>query len=100
MAMSGTKKALLIVGGILAVLFLVAIIGIAILVAAFRKGEPTIANNSLLTLRVAGSLPAPLPFGQRNCLGEEFEKVGLQQSGVNVQLVHRGRQRIRVFHAA
>jgi protease-4 len=57
MAMSGTKKALLIIGGILAVLLLVAVLGIAILVAVFRKGEPSIADNSLLTLRVSGSLP-------------------------------------------
>ncbi len=57
MAMSGTRKALLIIGGILAVLLLVAIIGIAAIVAVFRKGEPTIADNSLLTLRVSGSLP-------------------------------------------
>jgi len=55
--MSGTRKALLIIGGILAVLLLVAIIGIAAIVAVFRKGEPTIADNSLLTLRVSGSLP-------------------------------------------
>jgi protease-4 len=57
MAMSGTRKALLIIGGVLAVLIVVAVLGIAILVSAFRKGEPTIADNSLLTLRVAGSLP-------------------------------------------
>ena len=57
MAMSGTRKALLIIGGVLAVLVVVAVLGIAILVSAFRKGEPTIADNSLLTLRVAGSLP-------------------------------------------
>jgi protease-4 len=57
MAMSGTKKALLIIGGTLAVLVLVAVIGIAILVSVFRKGEPSIRDNSLLTLRVAGSLP-------------------------------------------
>ena len=57
MAMSGTRKALLIIGGVLAVLVVVAVLGIAILVSAFRKGEPTIGDNSLLTLRVAGSLP-------------------------------------------
>ncbi|HEY5401954.1 MAG TPA: signal peptide peptidase SppA [Pyrinomonadaceae bacterium] len=55
--MSGTRKALLIIGGVLAVLVVVAVLGIAILVSAFRKGEPTIGDNSLLTLRVAGSLP-------------------------------------------
>src|ERR1044072_4509178 len=57
MAMSGTKKAPIIIGGVLAVLVIVAILGIAMLFSAFGKSEPTIANNSLLTLRVAGSLP-------------------------------------------
>ena len=57
MAMSGTRKALLIIGGILAVLVFVAVLGVAVVVSMFRKGEPTIRDNSLLTLRVAGSLP-------------------------------------------
>jgi len=57
MAMSGTKKALLIVGGIVAVFALVVVIGIAIVVSMVRKSEPSIRDNSLLTLRVAGSLP-------------------------------------------
>jgi protease IV len=61
MAMSGTRKALLIIGGILAVLVLVAVLGIAVLVSAFRKGEPSIRDKSLLTLRVAGSLPDYTP---------------------------------------
>ena len=56
MAMSGTRKALLIIGGVLAVLVVVrcsdcdSCFGVS-------QGEPTIAENSLLTLRVAGSLP-------------------------------------------
>lgn len=57
MAMSGTRKTLLIIGGILAVLILVVVIGIAAIVSVFRRGEPTIRDNSLLTLRVSGSLP-------------------------------------------
>ena len=61
MAMSGTKKALLIIGGIVAVFALVAVIGIALVVSVFRKGEPSIRDNSLLTLRVAGSLPDYTP---------------------------------------
>ena len=61
MAMSGTKKALLIVGGIVAVFALVAVIGIAIVVSMFRKSEPSIRDNSLLTLRVAGPLPDYTP---------------------------------------
>jgi protease IV len=61
MAMSGTRKTLLIIGGILAVLLLVAVLGIAVIVSIFRKGEPTIRDNSLLTLRVSGSLPDYTP---------------------------------------
>src|SRR5215210_7399777 len=55
--MSGTRKTVVIIFSILGALILVAIVGIALLWAALRKGEPTIADNSLLTLRVAGSLP-------------------------------------------
>src|SRR5215217_3972212 len=61
MPMSGTKKALLIIGGVLAVLVFVVLIGVAILVSAFRKGEPSIRDNSVLALRVAGSLPDYTP---------------------------------------
>ena len=57
MAMSGTKKTLLILGGIFAVLVFVALLGIAVVVSAFRKGEPSIRDNSLLALRVSGALP-------------------------------------------
>jgi len=59
--MSGTKKALLIIGGILAVLVFVVLIGVAMIVSAFRKGEPTIRQNSVLALRVSGSLPDYTP---------------------------------------
>ncbi len=55
--MSGTRKAVLIIFGILGALILVVFLGIAVLWAALRKGEPTIRDNSVLTLRVAGSLP-------------------------------------------
>jgi protease-4 len=57
MAMSGTKKTLLILGGIFAVLVFVALLGIAMVYSAFRKGEPSIHDNSLLVLRVSGALP-------------------------------------------
>ena len=57
MAMSGTKKTLLILGGIFAVVVFVVLLGIAIIFATFRKGEPAIRDNSLLALRVAGALP-------------------------------------------
>ncbi len=57
MAMSGTRKTALIIVGILGVLLLVGILGIAVIWIAVRKGEPSIRNNSVLALRVAGSLP-------------------------------------------
>ena len=55
--MSGTRKTVLIIVGILGALVLVAFIGVALIWATFRKSEPTIRDNSVLTLRVAGSLP-------------------------------------------
>ena len=61
MAMSGTRKTVLIIGGILAALLLVVLIGVAVIVSAFRKGEPSIRDNSVLALRVAGSLPDYTP---------------------------------------
>src|SRR5678816_4280189 len=57
MAMSGTRKTILIILGIFGALILVAAIGIAILWASLRRGEPSIGDNSLLTLRVSGSMP-------------------------------------------
>ena len=36
---------------------LVLIIGVALLYTAFRKGAPTIQNNSVLALRVSGAMP-------------------------------------------
>jgi protease IV len=57
MAMSGTKKTLLIITGVLAVLIFVALLGIAVVVSMFRQGEPYIRDNSVLALRVAGTLP-------------------------------------------
>jgi protease-4 len=61
MAMSGTRKTLIIITSILVALILVVLIGIAVLVAAFRQNEPAIAQNSVLSLRVAGSMPDYVP---------------------------------------
>src|SRR5215207_342661 len=55
--MSGTRKTVLIIVGILGAVFIVAIIGIAVIWIALRKSEPTIRNNSVLALRVSGTLP-------------------------------------------
>ena len=61
MAMSGTRKAILIIGGIFAVLILVVGVGVLSLWLAFRKTEPPIRDNSVLMLRVAGTLPDYTP---------------------------------------
>ena len=61
MAMSRTRKTLLIVTSIVVALVLVVIIGLAVLVAAFRHREPPIADNSVLALRVTGSMPDYVP---------------------------------------
>ena len=57
MAMSGARKTALIIIGILGGLVLIAFIGIALIWLALRGGEPSIRDNSVLALRVAGSLP-------------------------------------------
>ena len=62
MAMSRTRKTVLIITGVVVGLVLVALIGLAVLVAAFRGNEPTIADNSVLTLHVSGALPDYVPY--------------------------------------
>jgi protease-4 len=61
MAMSRSRKTLLIVTSIVVALVLVVLIGLALLVAAVRGGAPSVANNSVLSLRVAGTLPDYVP---------------------------------------
>ena len=62
MAMSRTRKTVLIITSIVVGLVLVALIGLALMVAAVRKSEPSIADNSVLNLRVSGSLPDYVPY--------------------------------------
>lgn len=61
MAMSGTKKAILIISGVVVALVLVAILGITLIFTAFRKSAPSISDRSVLALRVAGPLPDYVP---------------------------------------
>lgn len=61
MAMSRTRKTVLIITGILVGLVLVALIGLALVVSAFRRSAPSIKDNSVLVLRVSGSLPDYAP---------------------------------------
>ncbi len=53
--MSKSGKVLLIIGGILFALVIVAVIGIALIAQSY--GKPDVANNSVLVLNVSGSLP-------------------------------------------
>ncbi|MGH9931358.1 MAG: signal peptide peptidase SppA [Pyrinomonadaceae bacterium] len=62
MAMSRTRKTVLIITSIVVGLVLVALISLAVLVAAIRGSEPTIADNSVLTLHLAGPLPDYVPY--------------------------------------
>jgi hypothetical protein len=52
MAMSKTGKVFLILGGIFLAVFLVAVIGIALLMSAV--GKPEVPENSVLVLNVTG----------------------------------------------
>ncbi len=61
MAMSRTRKTVLILVGTLAAVAVVLLICAAILFAVFRRGEPSIRNNSVLALRVGGVLPDYVP---------------------------------------
>src|SRR3569832_980894 len=59
--MSSTRKVALIILGILGAVLLVCVIGVVLIGAACRKSEPSIRDNSVLTLRVAGPLPDYTP---------------------------------------
>jgi len=61
MAMSRTRKTVLIITSIVVALILVVLIGLAVLVAAVRGSAPSVADNSVLSLRVAGTLPDYVP---------------------------------------
>src|SRR5260370_24028859 len=61
MAMSKTRKVVLIISGIVIALVLVFVLGIAIVVSAIRGNRPSIRDNSVLTLKISGPLPDYVP---------------------------------------
>ncbi|HEY0386114.1 MAG TPA: S49 family peptidase, partial [Pyrinomonadaceae bacterium] len=61
MAMSRTRKIVLIIGGVLLALVLAVVVGLLLLFSIFRKSEPVIRNNSVLVLKVKGTLPDYVP---------------------------------------
>src|SRR5689334_20705056 len=62
MAISKTSKVLLIVGGLLIGLVLIGIIAAVLMAESF--GKPSVPNNSVLVLHVAGDLPDYVPEDQ------------------------------------
>ncbi|MDT4954728.1 MAG: protease [Acidobacteriota bacterium] len=61
MAMSCGRKIAIILGSLFLVFVLVVVIGIALLFSMFRAHEPTVRDNSVLLLNVAGELPDYVP---------------------------------------
>lgn len=61
MAMSKTRKVVFIVGGILLLFVLIVVVGIAIITSALRGNRPSIRANSVLALKISGSLPDYVP---------------------------------------
>src|ERR1041385_7915920 len=61
MAMSTTRKVVLVISSIVLALVLIVVVGIAIIASAFGSKRPSIEDNSVLTLKVSGTLPDYVP---------------------------------------
>jgi len=61
MAMSTTRKVVLIISGIVVALVLIVVVGFAILISMVRGDRPSIRDNSVLALRISGPLPDYVP---------------------------------------
>lgn len=61
MAMSKTRKVVLIISGIVLGLVMITVFGIAIMVSALQGNRPSIQGNSVLKLRISGSMPDYVP---------------------------------------
>lgn len=66
MAMSTTRKVVLAITGIVLGVILIGFVAVAILVSAIRGEQPSIRENSVLTLRVSGPLPDYVPDNPLN----------------------------------
>jgi len=66
MAMSTTRKVVLAITGIVLGVLLIGFVAVAILVSAIRGDQPSIRENSVLTLRVSGPLPDYVPDNPLN----------------------------------
>ncbi len=61
MAMSKTRKVVLIISGIVLGLVLIGVVGIALLFSAIGGRRPSIQDNSVLALKVSGGMPDYVP---------------------------------------
>lgn len=61
MAMSNTRKVVLIISSIVLGLVMIVVFGVAIVVSALRGNRPSIQDNSVLALRISGSMPDYVP---------------------------------------
>jgi protease-4 len=59
--MSTTRKVVLVISGILLGLVLIVVFAIAIFVSALRGDRPSIQDNSVLALKISGSMPDYVP---------------------------------------
>ncbi|MGZ5483088.1 MAG: signal peptide peptidase SppA [Pyrinomonadaceae bacterium] len=66
MALSTTRKVVLAITGIVLGVILIGFVVVAILVSAIRGEQPSIRENSVLTLRVSGPLPDYVPDNPLN----------------------------------
>ena len=77
MAMSTTRKVVLIIGGIVLALVLIVVIGVAVIVSALRGNRPSIQDNSVLTLKISGVLPDYVPEDPfRRIFGPQPQSLG------------------------
>src|ERR1700716_4283571 len=97
MAMSTTRKVVLIIGGILLGLALIVVVCAALIVSALRGNRPSIQNNSVLALKISGPLPDYVPddpfrriFGappqDLKCLLAQFRKAKVDKRITAVML--------------
>src|SRR5258706_12690415 len=77
MAMSKTRKIVLIISAVVLGLVMIVVLGIAIMVSALRGNRPSIQDNSVLTLRISGSLPDYVPDDPfRRIFGAQPQSLG------------------------
>src|SRR5947207_7510966 len=77
MAMSKTRKIVLIISAVVLGLVMIVVLGIAIVVSALRGNRPSIQDNSVLALKISGSLPDYVPDDPfRRIFGAQPQSLG------------------------